>query len=79
MVGTASGTHVAFDVVNRSDKTAAAVVINGRLLEGAREVASSEVTIDYVPAGSRVGAGLMFSESATGRRVEVRAVGYRDP
>ena len=79
IVATPGGTHVAFDVLNRSDKTAAAVVINGRLLEGAREVASSEVTIDYVPARSRVGAGLKFGESPTGRRVDVRAVGYREP
>ena len=79
MVAAPGGTHVTFDVFNPSDKTAAAVVINGRLLDGAREVASSEVTIDYVPARSRVGAGLMFGKSHGGRHVEVRAVGYREP
>lgn len=79
MIATPGGTTVAFDVRNRSDRTAAAVVVEGRLLDGKAEVASSEVTIDYVPARSRVGAGLMFSESAQGRRVEIRAVGYRDP
>jgi uncharacterized protein (TIGR02588 family) len=79
IVAMPGGTHVTFDVLNPSDRTVAAVVISGRLLDGAREVASSEVTIDYVPARSRVGAGLMFGESPAGRRVEVRAVGYREP
>ena len=79
LIATPSGTHVTLEVLNRSDKTAAAVLIKGRLLDGVREVASSEVTIDYVPARSRVRAALIFSESPTGRRVDVRALGYRVP
>ena len=79
MVATPTGTRVTFDVRNRSGQTAAAVQIKGRLLEGGSEVESSEVTLDYVPARSRVRAGLMFSEAPHGRRVEVHAVGYREP
>ena len=79
VIATPGGAHVALDVANSSDKTAAAVVVQGRLLDGVREVASSEVTIDYVPARSRVRAALIFSESPTGRRVDVRALGYRVP
>ena len=76
MVAAPSGTVVEFVVHNRSFRTAAAVVVEGQV-EG--QSAPSHVTIDYVPAHSRVSAGLMFPGDIRGRRVEIRPVGYRRP
>jgi uncharacterized protein (TIGR02588 family) len=76
VVPTASGSLVEFTIRNRSNQTAAAVVVEGRMTGSD---APSTVTIDYVPARSRVRAGLMFAGDVRGRKLEIQPVGYREP
>lgn len=74
---TPGGSLVQFTVHNRSDQTAAAVSVEGKPAGAASP--PSTVTIDYVPAKSRVSAGLIFAGDMKGRPVEIRPVGYRRP
>ena len=76
MVPAPGGTLVQFTIHNRSARTAAAVTVEGRV-DGVS--APSQVTIDYVPAHSRVSAGLMFPGDLRGRRTEIRPIGFRRP
>lgn len=64
---------------NRSTATAAAVEVEGELLQGDRIVATSGATIDYVPGESTRGAGLYFAEDPRHYRLDVRVLGYAEP
>lgn len=74
-----AGSLVEFTVHNRSRQTAAAVVIEGRLSGAGGQEQLAQVTIDYVPARSRVTAGLIFPGDIRDRKVEIRPIGYRQP
>ena len=74
-----SGFVVAFEAVNRSGGTAAAVEIEGTLKAGETIVETSSATLDYVPAYSRRGGGLYFREDPRRHRIELRALGYQTP
>ena len=77
---TAQGFEISFIVANSGKKTAAAVPVTGRLLDGDRqEVERREVTIDYVPAQSQVEGALRFSEDPAAYRLDINASGYSDP
>ncbi|HYC95133.1 MAG TPA: hypothetical protein VEB39_05480 [Sphingomicrobium sp.] len=79
IVPTSAGTLVEFTIHNRSTQTAAAVVIEGRLVGSIGQEAPAQATIDYVPARSKVAAGLIFPGDIRGRTIEIRPVGYRRP
>ena len=79
IVATEAGTLVEFTIHNRSSRTAAAVVVEGRMPDPAGKDVTGQVTIDYVPAKTKVGGGLIFPGRIRGRTAEIRAVGYRRP
>ena len=64
---------------NHGDDTAAAVQIEGTLVQGGTEVERSEAVIDYVPGQARRRAGLLFTRNPADYRLEVRATGYQEP
>ena len=59
--------------------TAAAVQIEGELLDGERVIATSQVTLDYVPGNSERRGGLFFREDPEAHGLKVRALGYAEP
>ncbi|WP_306752324.1 TIGR02588 family protein [Paracoccus actinidiae] len=73
------GYVVEFVAVNLSPATAAAVQIEGELIEGERVIATSQVTLDYVPGNSERRGGLFFRENPQGYDLEIRALGYAQP
>ena len=79
-----SGYLVRTRVTNGGTMTAAQVVIEGVVTAGVVNTESgreerSQVTIDYVPAGSERNAGLMFSMDPRRGQLQVRTVGFQDP
>jgi len=66
-------------VRNLSDSTAAAVQIEGVLMQGGAVVETSRATIDYVPGRGSQQAGLLFTRDPAAHRLEVRATGYQEP
>ncbi len=73
------GYVVEFAAVNLSPATAAAVQIEGELVEGERAVATSQVTLDYVPGNSERRGGLFFRENPEAYGLEICALGYAKP
>ena len=65
--------------MNLSPATAAAVQIEGELVEGERVLATSQVTLDYVPGNSERRGGLFFRENPQAYDLEIRALGYAKP
>lgn len=78
VTATATGYVVEVMATNRSQTTAAAVQIEGRLTSG-EDVATSSATIDYIPGESGRGAGLFFEEDPRAHPFELRALGYAEP
>jgi uncharacterized protein (TIGR02588 family) len=79
IVPAAGGFVAEFAAANLSPATAAAVQIEGELREGERVVATSQVTLDYVPGNSEQRGGLFFRENPQAYGFEVRALGYAKP
>jgi uncharacterized protein (TIGR02588 family) len=77
------GWLVQIRVENRGESTAAAVVVEGSLIDPAQPagepVEVSEVTLDYVPELSARRAGLYFEHDPADYRLELRAQGYVNP
>lgn len=76
---TESGRRVEFKIVNRSDKTAAAVAVKGELVENGTVLESHDVVLDYVPAQSTARGAIIFSSDATSRQIRIRPAGYAEP
>ena len=78
-----SGYLVRTRVTNGGTMTAAQVVIEGVVTTelGGRSGREerSQVTIDYVPAGSERNAGLMFSADPRRGQLQVRTIGFHNP
>ncbi len=74
-----SGYLVRTRVTNGGTMTAAQVVIEGVVTIESEREERSQVTIDYVPAGSERIAGLMFSMDPRRGQLQVRTVGFQDP
>ena len=66
-------------VANRSGQTAAAVEIEGELMQGGNPVETSNATVSYVPGHSERNAGLIFSRDPRAHQLQVRATGYEQP
>ena len=70
---------VRFRAENAGHTTAAAVKIEGELMEGEQPVESSEAVLDYVPGESVRHGGLFFRADPRAYRLELRALGYQEP
>ena len=76
----AGNTYVAdFEAVNASGGTAAALQIEGKLVDGSGEVETGLATIDYLPAHGKAKGGLIFSRDPTGLTIVARPLGYQTP
>lgn len=71
--------EVRFEVFNRADTTASAVVVRGSLIGPSGSEETAEATLDYVPARSSARGSLIFSSSIEGKGLKIHAVGYADP
>jgi uncharacterized protein (TIGR02588 family) len=70
---------VRLQVFNNGGSTAAQVAVEGTVEPQNSEIQRSQLTLDYVPAHSKRGAGLFFTTDPMKARLEVRAVGYQTP
>jgi uncharacterized protein (TIGR02588 family) len=70
---------VEFRAENRGHRTAAAVKVQGELMEGEQVVEASEAVLDYVPGESVRRGGLFFRADPRAYRLELRAHGYQEP
>ncbi|MGH8496417.1 MAG: hypothetical protein ACREVN_09825 [Gammaproteobacteria bacterium] len=73
------GYLVQIRVTNAGGTTVSALTVEGRLMNGSREVEAGEATIDYVPAHSQRKAGLFFSRDPRSLELELRPTGYQEP
>jgi uncharacterized protein (TIGR02588 family) len=64
---------------NSGTATATSVSIRGELKRGASTVEESHVTLDFVPGGSTIEAGLYFRNDPRRYRLELRALGFERP
>ncbi len=74
-----TGWRVMIQVRNASDSTAAAVKINGALLDGQAPVEATDVTFDYVAAGSTTKGGLLFVNDPSRYRLSLQPTSFTDP
>lgn len=70
---------IPFEAINNGGGTAAALAIEGRLLDHGRTVETSIATIDYVPGHGRADGGLFFSRDPKGLTLEIRPTAYQAP
>lgn len=70
---------VRFHARNEGHTTAAAIHVQGELLEGQRVVETSEAVLDFVPGESVRHGGLFFRMNPRAYRLELRANGYQEP
>ena len=79
IIETQYGHLVEFRARNHGQQTAAGVLIEGELKGATGTVEKAQVTIDYVPAGSRRKGGLLFTHDPTRYTLDVRAKAYDRP
>ena len=79
VVAVPGGYLVEVEATNASGASAAAVEVEGRLMAGDTVVETGRLTFDYVPAHARRTGGLLFAEDPRRHRLEIRALGYREP
>ena len=79
MEAATNGYAVEFEVRNRSDRTAAAVVVVAVLRRAGQEVETGTATIDYVPARSGAKGGFQFANDPRLGTLEMRATNYQLP
>jgi uncharacterized protein (TIGR02588 family) len=75
----AQGHLVSLKIANSGTATAASLGVEGVLTRGGVDVESSDITIDYVAAGSERDAVLFFSNDPRQGELSVRAKGYIEP
>ncbi|WP_154721546.1 TIGR02588 family protein [Ciceribacter sp. T2.26MG-112.2] len=73
------GYRITFDIENRANSTAAAVVVRGELLRGEESVETVDVTFDYVPGESQSSGAILFTTDPGSAQLTLRAIGYTDP
>ncbi|TQN60559.1 hypothetical protein FLX27_16085 [Agrobacterium tumefaciens] len=76
---TEAGHRVEFQVLNRSDRTAAAVTVRGEVIDSGTILESVEVILDYVPAHSKAGGAFIFITETANREIRIQPRGYADP
>lgn len=70
-----NGYLVEFKVINKGDRTAANVVIEGKLSNGETKT----IAIDYVASKSEQEGGMFFTDDPQQNDLEIKAVGYENP
>ncbi len=78
-VNTGAAHLVRFRAWNRGNETAVSLLVEGELYDASGTVETSEVVIDYVPAGSKRRAGLLFSRNPREYSIQIRAKGFDTP
>jgi uncharacterized protein (TIGR02588 family) len=73
------GYVVKFRARNSRPSTAASLTISGTLHDGATEIESSEVTLDYLPPRGERKGGLIFQADPAVHDLRLEAEGYVDP
>lgn len=73
------GHFVSLVIENRGNATAAAVVVQGTLTRTGKAVETSQLTVDYVAAGSRRDIALFFTNDPRLGDLAVRPLGYVEP
>jgi uncharacterized protein (TIGR02588 family) len=73
------GYRITFDIENRANTTAAAVVVRGELVRGEESVETVDVTFDYVPGESQSSGAILFTTDPGSAQLTLRAIGYTDP
>ena len=73
------GYLVSLVIENRGTATAADVVVRGTLRRDGKDVETSELTVDYVSAGSRRDIALFFTNDPRQGDLAVRPLGYVEP
>lgn len=76
---TGNGYVVTFEAFNRGGDTAAALEIEGRLMDGDRAIETSTATIDYVAGHGSAEGGLFFINDPATLTVEMRPLGFQVP
>ncbi|MBC7530081.1 MAG: hypothetical protein H7318_00790 [Oligoflexus sp.] len=66
-------------VENKGASTAAGLTVEGVLKDGDKEVGTSTVTLDYLPAHSYRTGGLFFDKNPEALSLELRPLGYQAP
>ena len=79
IVPNGNGYLVKLRVTNHGGMVVAGLVVEGTLKDGGEIVETSEVTINYVPAGSQRKAGLFFTKDPRELSIELRAKSYQEP
>lgn len=74
-----AGWHVAIRVRNRTQATAAALRLTGRLRQGAEVLEESELELKHLPGGSSREGGLFFSRDPRLHRIEWSFESYEQP
>ncbi len=67
------------EVRNAGGTTAAGISLEGALRQDTTTVETAEITLDYVPSGGRVEAGLYFTHDPDRFRIALTPEGYRLP
>jgi uncharacterized protein (TIGR02588 family) len=79
VVENAGGYLVPIQVTNHGRQVAAALTVEGALMDGETMVETSSMVLDYVPIGSTRGGSLLFSRDPRQYDLEVQARGYALP
>ncbi len=74
-----SGYLVEFKVKNEGEKTAANVVIEGKLAKNDEDFDTKTTTINYIASKSEQSGGLYYEEDPAQNKLVIKAVGYENP
>lgn len=74
-----AGWLVDVEVENRGDRTASALLLEGRVLRGGAPVARAEAELDHLPGHSVRRVGLYLDVDPASGTLEVRPVGFAAP
>lgn len=76
---TGNGFVVEFTARNLSGGTAAALEIEGQLLDGTNVIETSSASIDYLPGHGSAEGGLFYQHDPQGLAIQARPLGYQSP
>lgn len=79
VTNTEGGFLVKFSLENKSQNNAGAVMVEGKLLEGEKEIETSSASVSYAPSNSKREGGMIFTKNPESYKLELRAIGYEKP
>jgi uncharacterized protein (TIGR02588 family) len=74
-----TGHEVRFSVANRSDRTAASVIVRGEVIDAGAVLESAEMVLEYVPAHSQTRGAFIFRNDTKNREVRILPRAYTEP